>query len=110
MGNLKEKLSIERWKVYLSTFVLIAGIIGWMVNTVYSMATVEQRMFDTPEQKQAMLKEVDLNSSHRKDEDVHMAFQKTMEIFVYKPEYEKDMIEVNKKLDMIIEIMVKKSK
>ena len=51
MGNLKEELKIERWKVYLSVFIMIAGILGWLVKTVYSATLVEQRMFDSAEQK-----------------------------------------------------------
>ena len=108
MENLKQKLPIERWKVYLSVFLMVAGMLGWLVNTIYSAVTVEQRMFDTPEQKQLVLKEVELNSGHRNDQNIHMPFQKKMECFVYKPQYDKDMEKMDKKLDEIIDYLIKK--
>ena len=91
MGNLKEKLPIERWKVLLTLFVTIAMIFGWLINTIYSASTIEQRMFDSPEQKTQVIQDVQLNMEHRKDINVHMPYQKKTELFVTRKEYEESL-------------------
>lgn len=106
--KLNQQISIKKWQLYMGTLLMIATILGFIGKTVYSAATVEQRMFDTPEQKQLVLKEVESNTTHRNDDNIHMPFQRKMETFVYKPQYDKDRDEMNQKLDRIIEYLINK--
>lgn len=87
MGNLKEKLSIEKCKVYLGFVVMVAAIFGWLIKTVYSATLIEQRMFDSAEQKTQVIQDVSRNAEHRDDLNVHMPYQEKVKRFVTREEY-----------------------
>lgn len=85
--NLKEKSSIEKWKVYLTILVAVTSLLGFMLKTLYGAFTVENRMFDSETQKTQLIYDVKVNKSHATDIDVHMPYEKKVEKFVTRPEY-----------------------
>ncbi len=85
--DLKEKSSIEKWKIYLTVIVMVVTVISFLAKSIFAAFTVENRMFDSEEQKIKLIYGVKSNTEHSNSLDGHMPYELKVEKFVTRPEY-----------------------
>lgn len=95
MAPLKEKIQMERWKVYASIFFMICSTFGFLINTIYSAVSLESRMFDTKEQKEIVLRQAEWSLEHKLEVNKHQSE------YVRKEDYREDINEIKSTLKEI---------
>ena len=95
MAPLKEKIQMERWKVYTSIFFMICTTFGFLINTIYSAVSLESRMFDTKEQKEIVLRQAEWSLEHK------LEVNKLQGEYVKKEDYREDINEIKATLKEI---------